>query len=72
MFLILLDLLDHIILTKCPHAMMNSKLQNKVKWIKACKVNNEWSWLPSIYIQSLDFRNKSRERGEGSKILKRV
>ena len=28
--------------------MMNLKLQNKMKWIKACKVNNEWSWSPSI------------------------
>ena len=46
MFLILLD---HI-LTKKPHAMMNLKLQNKMKWIKACKVNNEWSWSPSIHL----------------------
>ena len=44
MFLILLD---HV-LTKSPHAMMNLKLQNKMKWIKACEVNNEWSWSPSI------------------------
>ena len=42
-----LMLLNHV-LTKSPLAMMSLKLQNKMKWIKACKVNNEWSWSPSI------------------------